>query len=229
MIPLCRIHQRSILICLNSQFSEMSLIDENGEIIEGGYSEAHRNVRISTKSIMPDMVAIAISDLIKSKAETVYHSMGSPVRKNETRKIMVFCCIMFAYAELNIVCSPRELLRLVGLPDVTISTYVKQFSMNQIGYHPPQRFHTVAEHAAFLMEKMEVVQVIRELIMNLARKYQSILEDQQPDLAAMALISYVYKKYDPQNFLTFMEKLTTYVVIPNKSSFRKMETLIESL
>lgn len=203
----------------------MSLIDENGDIIDGGYSDSHRNIRISTKSILPDMKSLQITDLVKHTAENIYHSMGSPVCKDRRRKIMVFCCIIFAYAELDVVYSPRELLRMIGLPDTKISTYVKEFSMNRVGYHPPQRFHTVAKHANFLLNKMNVIKVLRDLVMNMAHKYQEPLKDCQPDLAAAVLIARVYEIYNPIDSPRFVEELKTYILLHNKKSYSNMMDL----
>jgi len=203
------------------------LIDEYGDVTnDDSYSGRHRGLKLSSKSILPDMQDIDLSDGIKNEAEQVYSKMGSPVRKDKERKIMVFCCILYAHVELNIIHSPKELARKVGVDDSKIPSYVNRYSMKNVGYHPPQRFYSVSEYVESLMDKVGFDQRYRQVVIQCAKKIdQSSLTDGniQPDIVAAGIILYNCRNImDNAYHSTYLQRLKQ-LIICNDRAFSDME------
>lgn len=198
------------------------LINEYGDVFnENCYSSRHRKPKVSSKSILPDMLKIDLTDSVKQAAELVYGKMGSPVRKDNERKKMVFCCILFAHAELDIICSPRELARKVGINDTSISSYVSKYSMNRVSYHPEQRFYTIGQHAKFLMSKIKFDQKYSQLVIQCAERVSNskfVDGNIQPDVVAAGIILYISSNLMEVKFhSSYSDKLRSFISCSDKA------------
>jgi len=192
------------------------MIGIDGDILDDeGYSDRHREAKRSTKSILSDMVNIHVPNYIKNEAENVYGLMDSPVRKDEERKVMVFCCILFAYAKLDIICSPKEIANKVGVNRVNIPKMVSKYSVNRIGYHPPQRFYTLPQHTEFLMNKIGLDTDYHSMVLEYAEDISNselMKGNIQPDLIAGGVILYVSKYMMSEGtYESFLSSLYQYI------------------
>jgi hypothetical protein len=196
------------------------LIDENGDIIEGGeYSDRYRIPKISSKSILPDMLKIELPEEIKSKAEEVYKSMGSPVRKDTERKRMVFCCVLFAYAELDIIHSPRRLVDIIGINLADFPRCINKYSMSKVNYHPPQRFYSVTDYIIFLGKNLNVDSNLIKFMTRCSAVMESreAVMDKPPDVLAAGIILYIVRTFDPDNYDGMLKNINNYVFCSAKS------------
>jgi transcription initiation factor TFIIIB Brf1 subunit/transcription initiation factor TFIIB len=167
--------------------------DGTMDVVHENSTFRHRAQKTGTKSILPDMVKLSISDKIKAEAEKIYVKMGQPTRKDDNRGKLVFACLHFAYAEENEIHSVKELARIMEIDSNKISKLIGRFAMSKIGYHPPQRFYSIGEYIRFLSEKINLddhpLQMAINIGSNLTNKYP-ILTENQTDLVAGAIIIY---------------------------------------
>ncbi len=183
------------------------------------YSTRHRKPKAGSKTILPDLVSLNIGREVKTMAESIYHQMGAPTRKDEGRKKLIFCCLHFAYAELDKLHSPKELATMIGLDPKRIGRMIKNFSLSKVNYQAPQRFYTIIQYTEFLSEKISLDHFWRGLALELAQtlpeRNPSLIES-QPDLVAAAIITYTKRLFigtdnlDGINLL--INLLTTYVI-----------------
>lgn len=202
----------------------MALIDVNGDILDDdeSFSNRHRKPKVSSKSILNDTEKMDFTDKIKQMAEQIYGQMEYPVRKDAERKRMIFCCILFAHAELDIIFSPREIARKVGVNDSTVSTHVSKYSMNRVNYHPPQRFYSVADHAKFLMNKIKFDNIYHKIVMqtveNLCKNLELTKRNIQPDLMAAGIILYEsHNMIGKDAYETNLVKLKSLIICKDKA------------
>ncbi len=209
-----------------------TLLGESGEIINGqGHSNRHRKPKISSKSILPDMVDLNIDEKLKKEAELIYRKMGSPTKKNDERKKMVFCCLHFAHAELDIIHSVKELTIIVGIkcPD-KFRQAVGAYSMSKYNFHPPQRFYSIEKYAKLLCDKINYNINFRYHIFNICKKKADnypAFEDMQPDLLAAGVILYVDDTMSDQPYLNLLGELEKYVVCNNKKLLKAKDQIIQ--
>ena len=171
--------------------------NDNGEVevvYETSYNKAPKQ---GTKSILPDMESIPLGKEIKQEAEKIYIEMDRPTRKDKTRTEMVFACLHFAYAKMNILHSSKELALLVGVDPSNISQIVGKFSLSKVNYHFEQRFYGIGEYIHFLGKKIQLpnstLNMAIEIGCSLEERVQKI-EELQPDLIAGAIIIYTRKR-----------------------------------
>jgi hypothetical protein len=182
------------------------LMNEEGHVI----NDESTTSRISNKTILPYMRSLLIPDNIKAKAENIYHLLGSPVKKDnnkdesglgKSKRELIFCCIHFAYVELDIVHSPKYLASLVGIVTEKVGNkapaklykIIGKYSLNKTGYHPPQRHYSIYQHGQYLIEEIKYNKAILTYVEQMSNEIERIHQkyDDSPDLIAMAIILYI--------------------------------------
>lgn len=205
-------------------------IDETGMVV---FPEGPKAVKISSKSILEVMRKnIAVPEGVMLRAENIYVSIGSPVKKNKkdnggdcigkNKRELIFFCLHAAYADLDIIHSLKKLAFLVGLESdramtCNISRIINKYSINKTGYHMIQRFYSLNEYVKFFVETihydasiLEHATYIIECIETANHKF-----DSPPDVAAMAIILYVNNN--------FMPKINNCSTISKKGKWPKVE------
>lgn len=178
------------------------LMNEEGIIVNDDSSVS----RISNKTIAPYMRSLLLPDNIKAKAENIYHILGSPVKKDnnkdesglgKSKRELIFCCIYFAYVELDIIHSPKYLASLVGISTDKLYKIIGKYSLNKTGYHPPQRYYSIYQHGVYLINEIKYNNGILTYVEQMSNEIEKIYSryDDPTDLIAMAIILYINENF----------------------------------
>lgn len=139
--------------------------------------------------MLSELVNYNINDDIKNRANDIYTKMNTGIHRGMKRKKLIFYCLYHAYKQFGIIEDPKNIARIIGLPEKDICKALSMFcgKVNEKLYLTPydyiRKFH---EELKLQQETLDLILIIAEEIF----KIDPSLLDEYPQSVAGAIILY---------------------------------------
>lgn len=172
----------------------------NNELISDGYGQ---KVNTYIKTISNELNLIPIPDDIKHKANEIYLKMKIPVKRNNPRRKMIFCCICYAYREMQLPHNPRKIAKMMGLNTNKIQNAFSQFSYTITKYKPVKYRQKAVDHIPLFYQFTGLAHGEEQYIINIANeifhKNEDLLYEDPVCVAGSIIIYYMQFRGLPEN------------------------------
>jgi transcription initiation factor TFIIIB Brf1 subunit/transcription initiation factor TFIIB len=161
--------------------------------IDTANSECNYSAK-NTRSILNELSNYNIPDDIKSRANIIYNSMVSNIKRANKRKYLLFYCVYSAYKELNITVNPVELGKKFNLSPGDVQKTHSMFSPLQTNYKPVNRIINASDYISDFCKKLNMDSYESDIIMftnNILNKNPSLTQEQPQTVAAGVLKYYM--------------------------------------
>lgn len=173
--------------------------------------------KISDKSILPDLNNIEITDDIKQKSLEIFQKMGSPSRRGNRRKLLIFDCIYHAYKELGYNKNPIEISTLLGLDKNKITKALSMYGAIHTKYQISEEIEERVTPITFIYQYFNLTGLndnniipLIQLTEEILQKDSKLYDDHFPQEVAVAIIMYYMTingiKYNINKFLEIINK-----------------------
>ena len=157
------------------------------ETLDSGYTQTTR------PSIVNELQGYNIEEDIILKAEELYKTLGYPLKRKQTRQMMLFYCVYNAYKMNNIIKEPYILAFMFGLDKTHVSKSLKMFNLDTSQYNLIERIKPQDFIDQFFeMTKLDTEHLdeIKSWLIKILDKEPNLLITTQPQRIAVAIIIY---------------------------------------
>lgn len=162
-------------------------------------------------SIRHELDPLNIEEDVILKAEDIYNQLGSPIKRNGRRKMMLLFCVYNAYKQLGFQKDPRDVAFAIGLDKTKVSKALKMFVLKA----PQSSLIERINPEIFVKEYFEMTGLAEEHLVEIQEWLQRILIKDpslaitiQPQrLAAVVIMYYMSTNGIPYDISLFEQRL----------------------